>query len=367
MNLYLFLFPIISCTSFLKENYEVIQGIYHIMLKIESVNLINYMEIDLSIGFLWISDLNFEEEDLVSTSLISTETVQLSNGIMYLAKLLKGRVTLDFNEISMSDFYMYYLKREEYKIYDSVGLAFHVDNPKYSFIHQLYNHRYIDKLLFAFVPNKRFYNSGEIFYGGLPEEKIKDKYITHCSVSDHWGCSLQGMKIGNKLYEFNEKYIHFETQYQKIFLHKNIFDIIVKNYLNEYIQKQQCYMNNERYFCTCSYIDSFSNMSFILDEHEFIFTAHELFEQEGLNCYFIIQENTKTYYDIFGTYFLRKYITIFDYENKTISFYDDEPFTEQNSNKGDGSIIVKMVYLFISISLLINTIIILYINKKYIY
>lgn len=367
MNLYLFLFSFISCASFLKENYEVIQGIYHVMLKIESINLINYMEIDLSIGFLWISDLNFEEKDLESTSLIATETVQLSNGIMYLAKLLKGKISLDFNEISMTDFYMYYLKRDEYKIYDSVGFAFKVDYEKSSFLHQLYNHQLIDKLLFAFVPNKRFYNSGEIFYGGIPDEKIKDKYSTHCNVTEHWGCTLQGITIGNKKkIELDEKYIHFETQYQQIFLRKNIIDTIVNEYFSDYIKKQQCYVNNDRYFCPCSYIDSFQNISFTLDNHEFIFTGHELFEQEGMNCYFIILENKKSYYDIFGTYFLRKYITIFDYENKTVSFYNDEPFNEYQSVK-KGNNIIKVMYTFISISLIISTIILLYINKKYKY
>ena len=134
---------------------------------------------------------------------------------------------------------------------------------------------------------------------------------------------------------------------------RNLSDTI----FNEYIQNKTCTftIKGEKRFinCPCSVVNTFPNMTFVIDRYHFLLKPSELFikVESGFNCLFLIQKNVLPYEDkntwFIGNFFLNKFVTVFDYEEKSIHFYTDDII--QKSNSVDYLFQIIIVYSLISI------------------
>ena len=81
---------------------------------------------------------------------------------------------------------------------NSIGLGYKFRDLQLSFLHQLKNKNWIDELSFTFGPEKDD-EYGDIYFGGIPDEIIKNKKSVSLKVKErdhYWGTNLQYIYIG---------------------------------------------------------------------------------------------------------------------------------------------------------------------------
>lgn len=347
----LFILIQIVLSSFIKEKYETIKGIYHIVLKIDSLNLINYIEMDLNISYLWVSDLNFEDKDFEDNKILGVETIFIENKFAYLAKIIKGKISFDESPIIIDSFNFYYINRVNNKIYDTIGFSFQTENETFSLIHQLKKNNYIDRLSFGFVPDKEFNARGTIYFGSIPEGLIFNKQNVTCEIKNNWGCNINEVIFKKKTFNPSNNYSILDTKTPFIIVEPRFFEFLEEEYFKEYLANSTCYYKSG-YFCHCDLIDYYPTISIILNGYQFKLEKFDLFSKEFKICQFMITNNTKDDTWILGTNFIKKYITVFDYETKTLSFFGEnikKYIPEYKSIKST----LYILYLLISLLLFI--------------
>ena len=237
-------------------------------------------------------------------------------------------------ETKINSFNFYHVK-DTYTITISnvLSFAFKYDNLDYSLIHQLYRRNDIPKLGF-------YLSYSEMYLGGLPQNDIfksiynatilvnnNDKYKDEIS----WGGNLKYIYFNNDANKgiSNDKYAYFNPNTYFIYAPNKFMEYLNETIMNKLINENICgYIKDAKeyvYQCRCSSIDNFPSFNFIFDKYSFQLTKEELFSQDLLMCLFKIKENQEDKWK-FGTSFLDKFPAYYDYENKTITFYNEKPF-----------------------------------------
>lgn len=142
-----------------------------------------------------------------------------------------------------------------------------------------------------------------------------------------WSCRLNKVDIlGNSYYPNNEDML-FQTNYKfisvpKLFLMFLNFTVFQKSYGYCFYKE---YDSLERFKCVNTYLPSISNITFIFDDYAFTIPMFELFvhsneiSESAIVYDPLIINNNNTF--VFGNYFLSKYVTLFDYDEPSITFY----------------------------------------------
>ena len=215
------------------------------------------------------------------------------------------------------------------------GFAFKFDDEEYSLIHQLYNKGVIDRRVFAIGGYNRFHDYGNIYYGGIDEKELEGKkHKGICSVSDNkatWSCELNKVLVDNRKYNFDNWTIpssYFQTSDPIIYVPESFIEFILDTV--ERRHKGDCFSytsprNEKRVRCLNDIIDNLPNYTFIFGEYSFSLPMRFFFEPgyETSDSVLIFDPSSSSDW-IFGNHFLSKFTTIFDYDNKTISFYSDK-------------------------------------------
>ena len=220
----------------------------------------------------------------------------------------------------------------------SIGLNYKIYSDQYSFLHQLKKFGYIEHLSFGF--NKLFDNGqeSEIYFGGVPENIIKNKNKAIIHVNEnytHWGFNLSSFYFGEHQFPFdNDKYAFINVENDRVFAPLEAVEHIINTAFKEYIENQICVYSkkkNRLYVnCKCSKIHDFPSMTFIIDKHLIEIPGEDLFHPvtSDNNCLFLVQRNylegkENTWF--FGNKFLKTLVSEFNYEDKAIYLYSDKP------------------------------------------
>ena len=104
----------------------------------------------------------------------------------------------------------------------------------------------------------------------------------------------------------------------------------LKVIFREQIEKDNCnFDDNQELYCKCDIVDDLPNFSFVFDGNIYQMKSSELIKQKILNkCILMIFQNKRNNKDkwTFGSIFIKKYLTTFSYDEKTITFNSENKF-----------------------------------------
>ena len=177
----------------------------------------------------------------------------------------------------------------------------------------------------------------------------------------------------NCRFSFSNNYILADATYNKT---------ISKQFFNNYISKHICYYKHSSYD-QCYYycdknkfkqedIDKFPKLTMtnVKLEKNFSFTGRELFYEGNDYYYFKLQFKSFSVGWVIGQLFIRKYQFVFNYDKKTIGYYNDDRM-KPDDHKDDGSSIAPKksdklyLYIFIPLSVVVLGAIIFVLTKFY--
>ena len=301
------------------------------------------------------------------------------------------------DSVNISKFMFYYILIESSIKYNSIGLAMNYNeqhNTQFNIVSMLYQMGYINDMSFCLFEKTKY--DGIWYIGGLPLETIKQEKLEHhiqCTGNTQavlWNCKLNGVVVGDKvvLYDDNStsNYIALHNNDTYILCPNNVY-VYIHDIMMEYVQQGICTNftstnGRSRYnvVCPCNLIKNFPNITLIINNYEMVLTYKEMFDDLIGQCFFNIESyptttttttcnNTNTGNNwLLGKTFISKYIPIFHYTNKSLSFYSSTPFPQVHHTSSSSSssltlFLYKLLYILLLISTLPNIIILININK----
>lgn len=244
-----------------------------------------------------------------------------------------------------------------------VGFAFKFEDEKYSVIHQMYNSNKILQKKFALVPDRKHNNqNGTFYFGDIPEGLIVNKKRGKCSINENyhtWGCNIDKIIIGDNIVHTINQYAHFSVSNNNIFVPSSFFSIIERDLFANYMKNMECkkekYNDKMHFYCTDTVIGTFPDIQIVFGKTKLTIPTDKLFICDFYSKCDFLMINRLDYDDhfIIGTPLLSSLDLLFDYDDKSLTFYSNE-FIEIDLN-GNASMI-KGLLITIIISLFLNII-----------
>ena len=337
--------------------YALNYGAYFIFISFGDPPQNNYLAIDQELSVTWTDAIHYKKENSTTKKELSDVNLSFRKYSLF-GKSIQDKINLNSTNITISINNFLFVLITNTRGYDSriggVGLTHKLQNTSYSLIHHLKKNNYIKHLVYSFIPNKYINKSdiltdgGFIFFGGIPKQFLLNKNKYQCKKTgkfNFWSCELTHIFLGeisyinkNNYYE-NSNYAYFNGAERRILVPQNFMMFLKNKYLESQINENKCkykmYGMNFLFECECDVINNLNNISFIFDDYQYEFKAEELFEKYGGGfCNSLIQSNhLRDNNFLFGTPFLNKYISNFDYQKKYIEFFSNETINKININK----------------------------------
>ena len=216
-----------------------------------------------------------------------------------------------------------------------MGVAYKYNDDNYSFMSELSKRYTLLKKQFIIEHNQQE-RKGFIHFGGMPNNALDTiKYKSKCLINEDlhsWNCPIRRITIGNNTIELNLNAV-FDTSLEHIFESRKFFTFITREVLKKEVDSNHCVIS-ENYdfkdilYCEREMINKLGKeISFEFNDTIISLPVIELFSNES-NTY-----SSKFTYDfyqsadtrfVFGFDFIKKFnYTVFDYEDKSISFYSN--------------------------------------------
>lgn len=241
------------------------------------------------------------------------------------------------------------------------------EDTSYSIVHQMYKLGRIKHLSFGFFPSDKPNLNGEMFLGGLPSSLLNGKHIFTCEVGKNatgWSCPINKIIIGNmdNIYEVNND-VYFQVSEGYIYVPRGFMLFLKDHCYSDYLRTEECifYPMNNKIECNCNVIRKLPSFTFIINGYEFNFKAENFFKKYYDTCELLFAPNTKSNQWIFGTPFLKFFISYFEYENKKVTLYSENPIFFLKSKK---SPIALIIFKFLIIEHGLMSLLLLYILKS---
>ena len=347
----------------LKQEFSSLSGLIHINFYVG--NKSRFFLIELEKNFTHISDSNYEQYNSSMLKVITKDTKVSVNHNPIEADIVSERfqfLTEPF--ILETHLTFYYTSSKRLVSSDSLGMAYQFDNEDYSLIHRLYKEKKIKEKVFGFEYKAQ--NKGYLYFGGIPKEITEKKYKAYCPVSDEsndWNCKMKRITIGNNYYEFDGEgdIFFFETGQNRISAPGRFINYMKRELFKPYFDKKECTRIDTsvgtitvRIECKKYAIETFPSFNFEINGFLFTLTKDDLFDCTDTICVLNINQNIVWEEKwVFGNCFLSKYITLFDYGNKQITFFSDRVIKAEITVyiKGISSIniILMMVFMLFNI------------------
>lgn len=356
----IFLFFLLFSISFLTFklqkvvpcSYLIFKGNTEVKLSLGNQNITNFYGIDLQVPFTWTSPNYYQHNNSLMDYEFSTVFFR---GFPYLAHLYSDTLQLldtHNQKILVSEFKFFSII--DYEIYgfnhEGLGLGINEKN-EFSIVNLLKKNSHIDKLAFGILPKNT--QKGTLYFGGIPSEITNHKkfkvYIK--TYNNTWSATLNSIhfyntkrKDDNKLnFTFMnnlkdnsyiyENIIYFQMNINTINVPENYMNYLTQvSFFNQLINKGICFYVNSttEIYISCNYRDFSSFPEYIvftLSDIPFTFKITELFECNKQNCKFLMTHLTnKENSFILGYVFMSKFLSEFNLETKSITFYSDTPF-----------------------------------------
>ena len=210
----------------------------------------------------------------------------------------------------------------------------------------------------------------------MPSSGSSKKYKGKCNVVEGnnntaWGCNLTLIAIGFKYntsssyYYYNKDrgyyYSFFQLNQRKVSVPGKYYEFLKNKIFSTWINRKKCYFNSKsRLVCNTVFIKSGEMyLDIYFDKVKFRLTLTDIFDEMGDMSELIMDINEKNDTEwIFGVSFLKLYNLLFDYEDKSITFYsDDHVIIDRNDIRQEERNSLKICFICVIIE---NGIMILY-------
>ena len=321
----------------IKLPYTLINDGVNIDLNQESRSQKYSLRIDQYSSFTWISSLLERQRNSKTKKMISQEPIAINylpNDKTY-ADLYVDLITIEDNNIELA----YFVPTSSKKDDNGLTFAYRIENPSFSLVHSLYNKKMIDKLSYAVVPENK--NKGFIYFGELPfitNDTFSQRLEGKCKIiNERWSCPIIGGNIGRFMYYSgvlsNETI--FQLGEKTLYVPKSFLEFVVRS-LNIHVNRnKKCKMkasnNKDYYFINCysGNLVKGKNITLNIGDYKYTLPLENFFtwnngdlistmlynEKKCLN----VTNKKRKHCWIIGSDFLLNYISVFDYEDSSIS------------------------------------------------
>lgn len=353
-------------SEIISAEYMNLFGTSDILLNIGTPPRVVHLELNMETQFTWVSFFQFTPGDSSTTCFGKNESI-IINKKEVVCQNLKDVIKFQNSQEKLNNFSFYYTSFGVRLSSNCIGLAYKFNDEQYSIVHQLYNKGIIPSKSFGFI-NKT------IYFGGLPIDKNNYSFIGKCNVQDNkssWGCKLESLEIDGKFSYMSINTLSFQSSHEKIYAPSNGYQYLVEHVFSQYLANNSCsnssYGGSIQIICNCKRIKYFPVISFKIAKFYLHLDKSLLFYQNFHSCIFNIELNRNDQVTwILGGDVFKKYATLFDYHNKSISFYTN--LNNHISNNKTSSFIHKkdvfMISFFILTFGVIFLIIIQFIQRK---
>ena len=324
---------------------------YTIRLMPDSYPMKLILDLDFTIDYMWVFYNTYPIRS-------DKETVELNKkiGNNSMADRTYDNFEVVHSNIKLNNFPIHVLddSNDMDNYFDGFPLAYSFTNNNNSIIEYLYSREMIEHKGFGISKVKGELPS-YLFIGGFSDDVKKAfPYVSKCKIKNNqWGCQLDKVIINNHKEFYNTYDLVFQANHMEIYAPEEYNEYLYQDIIRHYVENKTCSYNKnkELYLCDCGIIYKFPTMHFIIEGINFTFVARELFSNYNKQCEFNIVSNKKNANQWeFGTIFLRKYVTYFDYDHSEILFYTKKQLIKQN--KPIHSAVMFSCILFIIIGII---------------
>lgn len=314
------------------------------------------LQVSLSNNFTYITDTHYKEHKSQYLQIINKNKIIIIN-----QRKAKGDIVIDVIRLNTetpidTNFTFYSTYDGQLLSVDSIGFGLSFVDTNYSIIYRLYEHKIIEHKIFGFLFENSF--TGKMFFGGVPKnELVNFDHHVSCNSSfkyNNWNCKMNKISIQNKHYLFHgdDGYFYFDTSQFGVTAPSKFIDYLKKEIFRKYFEQKICTQLNSlvggktiKIDCLSEGINDFPDFKFLIENTIFRLTKQDLFECFSDKCVFQVNQSIvgKDKW-VFGTSFLRKYISIFNHQDGTIKFYSKTPF---ETTLKDNSYKIKSFFLII--------------------
>lgn len=319
-----------TVSSFIKTKYTNL-GNYLIYLNIPQQRKYGYYKINQQESTSYINNLDINKNKVIKKDTITFNRKQ------YERYLLNEEIKIDNYSFPLTVYHIVdppFLNME----YSGISLSLS-SNEDESLIAQLYNAGIISKKLYAFESSDD--NLGDFYIGEIPKALIAYKNFGSCQVREnYWGCSMSSVSLQfhNKvLLSYPNSYkTKFQVGYEKIYAPRDFLLYVEQNYLKELFDRHLClYRTSFDYTSIICKLESGiedimpTRITFTFDDYVFSVPSEIMFTFEVDKGYGVVYEfqiveskvvNDENFW-IFGGYFFQNFISVFDYESRSVTLY----------------------------------------------
>ncbi len=371
---FIFISTVLCFTKKVCDYYSDRNGFYTMNMQIGNPLQLRYFQINLESEFNWIQSSSYEKNSSTTCKIISKEEIEIDNQKVE-CEFMSDELKFIGPSIELDNFMFYRNEDASIKGFTSLSFALTPKHFSHSLVSMLRTRGIINNNRFGFV-GKNLFDSKErsyIYFGDIPEEIKTTVRNGTCKVDINerkWGCRLNSLFIHH-----DAKVIPYEVNHFAVFTSiDNIIEVpndvmkyIEDNLFKQYFDSNACIMyefpNFDHIECDMESIKQFKGITFLFEGIGINLNIDDLFIVMNKRGAFNIRNNKKNNQWRFGTFFLRKFILLFDYDERAITFYSDKLLSQEDMNLSYRSI-KKTIIIINTLTLILFSIVLLY-NRIY--
>lgn len=233
---------------------------------------------------------------------------------------------------------------------NAISFPLNPKNELFSIVHQLKKSHQIEKMKYTFIPDGDGEYSGKMYIGNLPTSFYDiNKSKGECKViGESWGCNLQLIYFMDSLnnmykknrYFLNNEYALFDCNILGIEVPFSFLEYIKNNVMKDLFNKNHCWFAGKKKHVQCEELNEilnivpkwinvvFDNKAYSIEMKSIIGKDYENIRKTALYIFESMNNNW-----IFGSLFLRNFVSSFDYEDKIVMFHSNFTVKEINIEK----------------------------------
>lgn len=372
--LFIFISTVLCFTKKVCDYYSDINGFYTMNMQIGNPLQLRYFQINLESEFNWIQSSSYEKNSSTTSKIISKEEIEIDNQKVE-CEFISDELKFIGPSIELDNFMFYRNEDTSIKGFTSLSFALTPKHFSHSLVSMLRIRGIINNNRFGFV-GKNLFDSKDrsyIYFGDIPEEIKKTVKNGTCKVDINetkWGCKLNSFFIHHDTevtqYEVNH-FAVFTSIDNIIEVPNNVMKYIEDKLFKEYFDSNDCILyefpNFDHIECNMESISKFKGITFLFEGTGINLSLEDLFIVMNRRGAFNIRNNKKNNQWRFGTFFLRKFILLFDYDEREITFYSNKLLSNEDMNFSSSSITKKIVNIN-TLTLFLFSIVLIY-NRIY--
>ena len=370
MNFFLFFFLFnvflsIDIPKGITEYFSENRGAFYITLQIGEPYIDKQILLDIESDYNIIDACNNQIFYSSSKKLIYRLEVQYKE-VSTMSELYSDRIRFPSSGLKIGNFHYQKLSYKPQLDVSTLSLSLG-QNSRYSIVNMLYKQGCIRKKRFSFLGQfiLEDYTRGKVIFGELREE-TKNLQNFSCDIKSNvtkWSCYVKRISFVNKEKEYSydvNNIVVLRTTENYIRVPVRFFEVLEKKIFNEYFIRKDClflqFKDSSHIECKCNTIDDIV-LFLHFDENKAIKLSKKfLFKQFSSQCVFQVASHLKNNEWVLGSFFLKKFITTFDYDERRVTFYTNntEIFVDEKKERPTRSKAKYIIIVMIGLLCMMN-------------